>query len=122
MCLVMALMCASGVSTSPGCLGRFPRLGLNSPYLPLPAGKSLGWSSLADGVMDSIPVLPVVPTVLHQVPEVPGVLAALQPVLPPSISQPRQWDCAQRMHPRAAIKAHGKKIPIFYNYGCSVPW
>lgn len=71
MCLVTALMCASGVPASPGCLGRFPRLGLSSPYLPLPAGKSLGWSRLAEGVMDSMPVLAVVPTVLQQSPQSP---------------------------------------------------
>lgn len=119
MCLVMALMCASGVSASPGCLGHFPRLGLSSPYLPLPAGKSLGQSSLADGVMDSIPVLAVVPTVLHQAAQGAGS--------PPASSATShltalQWDCAHGMHPRAAIKARGKKIPIFYNHGCSVPW
>lgn len=71
--------------------------------------------------MDSMPVLAVVPTVLQQAPQSPQGAGSPPACSATSLSQPRQWDCAQGMSPRAALKAHCEKIPIFYNHGCSVP-
>lgn len=106
MCLVMALMRASGVSTSHGCLGCFPRLGLSPPYHPPAAGKSLGLSGLADGVRLRSSAGCCTPPCCKRLPKVPRVLAALQPPLPPPISQPRQCNCATGIPPRHMAKKY----------------
>lgn len=84
----MALMCASGVSASPSCLGHLPRLGLSSPHLPLPAGEAWHGLGCLTGSWTSFQCCP-------RLPRVPRVLAALQPPLPPPVSQLRQWGCAE---------------------------
>lgn len=116
MCLVMALMCASGVAASPGCLGRFPRLGLSSPYLPLAAG--LAWLT---GSWTPFQGWLLYPLCCTRTPKVPRVLAALQPALPPPVSQPRQGDCAQGMPPRAVVKAHVKKYQFSITVAVQLP-